>query len=121
MGRAEPLSHVTARLAREAGVESRLLPATDDRLRTTVVTPAGRFSFQEWFVARRHADEVDAVELELAGPVPTPGVIEAIEDADLIVVGRSRRSFGPPWHVGSVAAFLTRHAGRPVLIAPPSI
>lgn len=43
------------------------------------------------------------------------------EDADLIVVGRSRRSLGPPWHVGSVAAFLTRHAGRPVLIAPPSL
>jgi nucleotide-binding universal stress UspA family protein len=42
------------------------------------------------------------------------------EDADLIVVGRARRSLAPPWHVGSATAFLTRHAGRPVLIASPA-
>lgn len=42
------------------------------------------------------------------------------EDADLVVVGRSRRSLAPPWHVGSTTAFLARHAGRPVLVASPS-
>src|SRR5437763_1722868 len=57
----EPLSAVTARLAVAIGVEARLFPATDDRLRTWLDTPAGTFPFQEWFVARRHGDEVDAV------------------------------------------------------------
>ena len=28
------------------------------------MTAAGRLAFQEWFVARRHADEVDAIELD---------------------------------------------------------
>src|SRR6478736_7649577 len=37
----EPLSAVTARLTGSLGVETRLLPATDDRLRTWVETPAG--------------------------------------------------------------------------------
>ena len=58
----EPLSAVTARLVAQAGLATRLVPATDDPVRTFVVTPAGTFSFQEWFVARGHADEVDAVE-----------------------------------------------------------
>src|SRR6478672_12745130 len=51
----EPLSAVTARLAAAAGLELRLLPATDDRLRTWLETPSGTFEFQEWFVRRRHA------------------------------------------------------------------
>src|SRR5438067_10645291 len=59
LARGEPLSVVTERLARRAGLRLRLLPATDDRLRTWVETPAGSLPFQEWFVARRHADEVD--------------------------------------------------------------
>ena len=80
LGRGEPLSSATARLVDRAGVASQLLPATDDRLRTTLVTPAGRFSFQEWFVERRHADEVDAVELDGADATrPAPGVVDAIE------------------------------------------
>ena len=50
--------------AREGGPDARILPATDDRLRTHVHTPAGTFPFQEWFVARAHEDEVDAVSYE---------------------------------------------------------
>ena len=49
--RGEPLSAVTARFTQALGVEAAVLPATDDRLRTWVATPAGEFSFQEWFVA----------------------------------------------------------------------
>src|ERR671935_96779 len=41
--RGEPLSAVTARLARALGVEATILPATDDPLRTWVATPAGEF------------------------------------------------------------------------------
>ena len=43
----EPLSAVTGRLARALGVEAAILPATDDRLRTWIETPAGSFPFQE--------------------------------------------------------------------------
>ena len=60
----EPLSAVTARLAAAFGVEPRLLPATDDRLRTWLATPAGELPFQEWFVARGHRDEVDGLRFE---------------------------------------------------------
>jgi LPPG:FO 2-phospho-L-lactate transferase len=59
--RGEPLSAVTERIARTVGLQLALLPATDDRLRTRIRTPAGEFEFQEWFVARGHADRVDQV------------------------------------------------------------
>ena len=84
------LSAVTARIARELGVESRLLPATDDRLRTWIATEAGEFTFQQWFVARRHRDEVDALRFEGAETAtPAPGVLDAIAAADLLLLAPS--------------------------------
>jgi LPPG:FO 2-phospho-L-lactate transferase len=86
----EPLSAVTARLAAALGVRTRLLPATDDRLRTWVDTPAGSFAFQEWFVARGHRDEVDGVRFEGAGTAsPAPGTLEALGCAETIVIAPS--------------------------------
>jgi len=83
----EPLSVVTVELAKAFGVRSKLLPATDDRLRTWIDTPGGSFPFQEWFVARRHRDDVDRVRFEGEEDArPAPGVIEAIQQAELIVV-----------------------------------
>jgi LPPG:FO 2-phospho-L-lactate transferase len=90
LGAGEPLSAVTTRLTTALGVETRILPATDDRLRTWLDTPAGSFPFQEWFVARGHRDEVDALRFEGAATAgPAPGALEAIAGADLILVAPS--------------------------------
>src|SRR5262245_19296845 len=93
-----PLSAVTARLADALGVRCTLLPATDDPLRTFVETPQGTFPFQTWFVARGHRDEVDAVHYAGAPAArAAPGVIEAIEEAEVIVITPSNPyvSIGP--------------------------
>jgi LPPG:FO 2-phospho-L-lactate transferase len=88
--RGEPLSAVTARLAAGFGVRVRVLPATDDRLRTWVETPAGAFPLQEWFVNRRHEDEVDGVRFAgAAEAAPAPGVLEALAAADAILIAPS--------------------------------
>src|SRR5512146_2155353 len=77
--RGEPLSSVTERIARAFGLEPALLPATDERLRTWLATPAGELPFQEWFVARGHRDEVDGVRFEGEdAAAPAPGVVEAL-------------------------------------------
>lgn len=86
----EPLSSITTTIARSFGLESSVLPVTDDRVRTMVRTEAGWLSFQEYFVARRHQDEVLELRFEGAETArPAPGVIEAIETADLVVIGPS--------------------------------
>jgi LPPG:FO 2-phospho-L-lactate transferase len=86
----EPLSAVTARVAAAFGVGVRILPATDDRLRTVVDTPAGAFSLQEWFVGRRSRDPVDGVRFDGASSAkPAPGVLEAIATAGVIAIAPS--------------------------------
>jgi len=86
----DPLSAVTTRLAASLGVATRLLPATDDRLRTWIDTAAGSFPFQEWFVARGHRDEVDAVRFEgEETATPASGTLEALAAADLILIAPS--------------------------------
>jgi LPPG:FO 2-phospho-L-lactate transferase len=86
----QPLSAVSAALAAALGVEARLLPATDEPLRTFVETPAGTFAFQDWFVARGHRDVVEALHYAGAPAArPAPGVVECLEHADLIVIAPS--------------------------------
>jgi LPPG:FO 2-phospho-L-lactate transferase len=117
----EPLSAVTARLTAAAGLATRLLPATDDPLRTSVVTPAGRLSFQEWFVARRHEDEVD--EMLFAGAsdaTPAPGVVDALHDADVVVVAPSNpyTSIHPILAVDAIRDAAAAQRARTVAVSP---
>jgi LPPG:FO 2-phospho-L-lactate transferase len=117
----ESLSAVTARLAVGLGVETRLLPATDDRLRTWLATPAGEFPFQEWFVARGHRDEVDAVRFEGDEAArPAPGVLEALSGADLILLAPSNPyvSVGPILAVDSIREGLAQRRVPCVAVSP---
>ena len=119
--RGEPLSGVTRRLADGFGVESTLLPATDDRLRTWLDTPAGGFPFQEWFVARSHRDEVDAVRFEGADSArPAPGVLEALEGADVILIAPSNPyvSIGPILAVAGIRAALQARGAPAIAVSP---
>jgi len=115
----EPLSSVTGRIARALGVRATILPATDDELRTFVVTPAGTFSFQEWFVARGHRDEVDAVDVR-GDATAAPGVLEAIAEADLLAIGPSNPyvSVGPILAVRQIRDALERRRVPCVAVSP---
>jgi LPPG:FO 2-phospho-L-lactate transferase len=119
----EPLSDVTQRIARELGIDVRVLPATDDRLRTWVQTPAGELPFQEWFVARGHRDDVDAVRFEgEATARPAPGVLDAIAEAELLLVAPSNPylSIAPILAVSEIReAFAAR--GVPTVAVSPLI
>jgi LPPG:FO 2-phospho-L-lactate transferase len=117
----EPLSAITARFARQLGVEATLLPATDDRLRTWIATDAGELPFQEWFVARGHRDEVDGVRFE-GGDAATaaPGVVSALDTADLILMAPSNPyvSLGPILAVREIRAALERRRVPCVAVSP---
>ena len=115
----EPLSAVTARLARSLGIEAAILPATDDRLRTWIDTPAGSFPFQEWFVARGHRDDVDGVRFEgEAGPAP--GVLDALAAAEAIVIAPSNPyvSIWPILAVAEIRAALVARTVPAVAVSP---
>jgi LPPG:FO 2-phospho-L-lactate transferase len=115
----EPLSSVTLRLARAFGIETRVLPATDDRLRTWIDTPAGELPFQEWFVARGHRDEVDGVRFD-GEASPAPGVTEALDAADLILLAPSNPyvSIGPILAVTAIRDALASRRVPAVAVSP---
>jgi len=115
------LSDVTAQLALRLGLTARVVPASDDRLRTHVVTPAGTFPFQEWFVRRGHEDDVDDVVYEGAELArPAPGVVEAIAGAAAVLIAPSNPylSIGPILAVREIREAIERRTARCVGVSP---
>jgi LPPG:FO 2-phospho-L-lactate transferase len=119
--RGEPLSAVTERFARALGIKARILPATDDRLRTWIQTDDGELSFQEWFVHQRHEPEVLGVRFEGADTArPAPGVLDALAQADLVVIAPSNPfvSIGPVLAVQEIRTAITNRRVPSVAVSP---
>jgi LPPG:FO 2-phospho-L-lactate transferase len=116
-----PLSEAFARAAEALGVGVRLLPVSNDCVRTVVSTPAGELDFQTWFVRRRHADEVLGVRYDGADVArPAPGVLEAIAEADAVFLAPSNPfvSIGPILAVPGVREAVVGRNGPVVAISP---
>jgi len=108
------LSEVTATMAGALGVRAKLLPMSDDRVRTLVRTADEWLDFQDYFVRRHHADDVLELRFEGAqASAPAPGVEETIAGADLIV-------FAPSNPFLSVAPILSVPRMLPALLAAPA-
>jgi LPPG:FO 2-phospho-L-lactate transferase len=115
------LAQIVERICRARGVKAKLLPMSDDRVETRIMTPQGEIPFQEFFVKRRALPEVLAVRFAGAAESrPAPGVIEAIRDAEGIILCPSNpvTSIGPILAVPGVRAALKESAGRTVAISP---
>jgi LPPG:FO 2-phospho-L-lactate transferase len=93
------LGEVTAELAATWGVGIRMVPVTDDYLRTRLQLVDGpEVAFQEYFVRLRHDVPVSSVRFDGSSEArPGPGVLEALAGADTIVVCPSNPvvSIGP--------------------------
>jgi len=115
------LTEATERIASRFGVGTRLLPMTDDPVTTRVsVVAEGReldLHFQEYWVRRRAHDEVKSVRYEGASTaLPAPGVLEALAEADAIVLCPSNpvASLGPILAVPGIREALARRRDRVV-------
>ena len=109
------LTEVTARVASAFGVRARVLPMSDDVVTTRVVVVADGeeldLHFQEYWVHRHARDEVKAVRYDgVERARPAAGVLEAIADADAIVVCPSNpvASLGPILAVPGVRDAIAR-------------
>ena len=102
------------------GLPARILPMTDEPVRTQVLTDDGWLEFQEYFVHRHQGPEVRAVRFDgIESARPTNRVLAALDEADVIVVGPSNPivSLGPILAVPGLAAAIgaARRRGAPVL------
>ncbi|MEX2504643.1 MAG: 2-phospho-L-lactate transferase [Egicoccus sp.] len=85
------LSQVTDEIRRAFGVDVRLVPVTDDPFETRIHTAdGGDLHFQEYWVRDRAAPEVARIVFDgAATATPAPGVVEAIRDAEAVLVAPS--------------------------------
>lgn len=96
------LSQVTTAQAAVFGVRATVLPVSDEPIRTEVhLVDEGWLSFQTYFVDRQHRGLVDDVRFSGAwAATPAPGVLTALREADLVVIGPSN----PPLSVWPILA-----------------
>jgi LPPG:FO 2-phospho-L-lactate transferase len=115
------LSEVTQRIRTALGVKPEILPMSDNRIETRIVTPVGEISFQEYFVRQRWAPEVKQVFFAgIEQSKPAPRVLEAIRNAAGIVICPSNpvTSIGPILAVPGVRQALVKYDRRVVGVSP---
>jgi LPPG:FO 2-phospho-L-lactate transferase len=116
------LTEVTAEVARAYGVAVRLLPVTDDPVRTMVqVAGEGEIGFQDYFVRRRHQVPITGVRFDGADAAEiTPEVAATLRDAELIVLAPSNPivSIGPVLAVPGVRTLVSGRRAQVVAVSP---
>ncbi len=122
LSKGRELHQVTTDIAKAWGLDFTILPVTNDRLRTMVTTvDRGEISFQEYFVGLAHSVAVTGVRFEGASEArPAPGVIEAITDAERIIVAPSNPavSIDPVLAVPGVTAALAARRDSVIGVSP---
>jgi LPPG:FO 2-phospho-L-lactate transferase len=124
----ETLTEVTAEIARGWGLAVRLLPVTDDSLRTMVTvvdddTPdeGTEIGFQEYFVQRQHSVPVRGVRFAGSETArPAPAVLPAIRDAEIVVIAPSNPivSIGPLFSVAGILDAVVARRDNVVAVSP---
>ena len=115
------LSEATAEIARSLGVAVQILPMSDDRVETRVLTADGELSFQEYFVRERYQVSARGVRFDGAEHArPAPGLLEAIAQAEAIVIAPSNpvTSIGPILAVPGIREGLQRTRAAVAAISP---
>lgn len=116
------LTEITAEITHRWGLGCRLLPVSDDRVRTMVtLTNGDEISFQEYFVRLAHDVTITNVRFDGADRArPTDATIKAIDNADTLVIAPSNPavSIGPLLAVSGVRDAVADRRRRNVAISP---
>ena len=115
------LSEVTAEISHAMGLKAVILPMTDEKFETRIVTREGTIHFEEYFVKRGARDEVLDVEFFGAESAkPAQGVINAIENAAQVIICPSNPvvSIGTILAVKGVRDALKRTKARKLAVSP---
>ena len=116
------LTEVTAEIVAAWELGLRVLPMTDDPVRTMVtVEDEGEIGFQEYFVGRQHAVTVESVRFEgVERATPAPGVLDALAEAEVVVIAPSNPivSIGPVLAVPGLREAVVARRADVVAVSP---
>ena len=119
--RGRSLSEATAEIASALLVPARIVPVTDDPLRTKIRTDEGVLDFQDFFVRRRTEGHTREVIFEGAGSArPAPGIVEAIMEAEAVILTPSNPlvSIGPILSIAGIRDALRTTPARVAAVSP---
>ncbi len=103
------------------GVKARILPMSDQPIPTIIDSSEGALHFQEYLVKRRAEPFVRAIRFEGAESAkPAPGVLEAIRDADCVIICPSNPliSIGPILAVPGIRDALRARKNDVIAVCP---
>jgi LPPG:FO 2-phospho-L-lactate transferase len=90
LGRGCTLTECALALCDRFGLVTRVLPMTNERVRTRFSTEAGEFSFQEYFVRERLGPALRGIEFAgIETAKPTREVVSALNESELVIIGPS--------------------------------
>ncbi len=115
------LSEVTDHLRQQLGLQLRVLPMSDQPVATHILTPRGLIHFEEYLVKYHCQDEVQDIQFVGAEQArPAPGVIDAIKQADAILIAPSNPlvSIGTILSIPSIHDALHEASGMIVAVSP---
>ena len=115
------LSQVTKNIGCLLGLRENIIPMTNDKFETRVITDVGSIHFEEYLVKRGSRDRVLGVEYAGSESAkPAAGVLESILDSELVIICPSNPvvSIGTILSVKGVRAALKRTEARKVAISP---
>lgn len=115
------LTAAQGQIAQALGVAARVLPMSEQRVRTRVRTPAGWRGLQEFLILDRGEAVIEAVEVEgLEAATPTAEVLDALASAEAIVIGPSNPviSIGPILSVPGIRDAIAAAAAPVIAVSP---
>jgi LPPG:FO 2-phospho-L-lactate transferase len=115
------LTEATRALGQALGLRARVVPMSDDPVRTRIRTDDGWMSFQAYFVRERARAPVAAIEYTGADSAqPGPAVIDAVRSANVVVLCPSNpiTSIGPILSVPGIREALTETNAITIAVSP---
>ena len=115
------LSEATKRLCQKLRVKAKLVPMTDDRVNTKIISGSLCLDFQEYFVKRKTEDAVTNVVFDGADRAkPAPMVVEALEEAERVIICPSNPilSISPILSILEIKAALKKTDAYVVAVSP---
>ncbi len=115
------LDRITQMFCKALGLKIRILPMTNQRVEPQIITKAGKMHFERYLVERGARDKVLDVVIEGAeSAYPAPGVIEAILEAEGVIICPSNPivSIGPILAVRKIREALRETGAKVVAISP---
>lgn len=114
-------SEAQAALTRGLGVTAAVIPMSDDRVRTTIISEGRQLTLHEFLIGARGAAPIDDVHFEgAAHAAASPAALAAIAAAEAIVIGPSNPiiSIGPILAIEEIRAAIEAAAAPVIAVSP---